>query len=157
MLKKNVQDILHNLKVCFAFQPIKSEILRDCLENLNTVVTGFANDEAMNMLFEGAADPSLAERVFEEQNRAEALLEDANKCTSGNQVNIDRFREKHQVAVYSAESQVKKASHFKEIQEAINMIRNDGLKTWMEFKDTGTKPTPRPINLLIPGAKIDVK
>lgn len=118
------------------------------------MVAGFTNDEAMNLLLEGAVDPSLTERVFEEQNRAELLCQDAKSCSSGNQGKIDEFRKKYEVLVYNPESPQKVATHSKEIKEAIEMIRADGLKTWLEFKETGHKPTPKPsTNFLIPVVK----
>lgn len=130
--------------------------MRNSLEQLETVVLGFANEEAMNLLLEGAVDPSLTERAFEEQNRAELLLQDAGECISGTQKQIDEFRAKYQVAVYSSEAPKIETSHFKEIKEAIQMIRTDGLKSWLEYKETGIKPTPKPSNYLIPTAKHEV-
>lgn len=145
-----------NLKVCFAYQPIKQDILKNSIEQLDTIVLGFANEEAMNLLLEGAVDPSLTERAFSEQNRAEILLQDARDCSTNHQKKIDDFREKYQIAVYSTDDSKPNDTHSKEIKDAIQMIRADGLKTWLEFKETGIKPTPKPSNYLLPTVKIDV-
>ena len=153
---QNIQDVQFNLKVCFAYQPIKQDILRDSIEQLETIVLGFANEEAMNLLLEGAVDPSLTERAFSEQNRAEILLQDAKDCSTNNQKKIEEFREKYQVAVYSTEDSKPNSSKSKEIKDAIQMIRSEGLKSWLEFKETGSKPTPKPSNYLIPIVKQDV-
>lgn len=140
---------------------------------MQLIVDGLSNEEVMNLMFEADIDPGVTQRVFEDRTRAEELLDEVRSCLGNNQTKIRKFRSDHKVAVYDPnppkEAPSKKESESLKIKEAIEIIREDSLKNWLAYKETGKRPekiepsregaTPTPYpatNLTIPMPEVAI-
>lgn len=139
-----MEDIHHNLKVGVAYEPVQTDTIQSNYENLELVVEGLSNEECMNLMFESDIDPAISEKVFEERSKAEELLVQLRSLIGNNAAKIKKFREDHKIEVYDPNPKAedpKKQLMSKKVEEVIEIIREEGLKNWITYKETGVKPT----------------
>lgn len=127
----------HNIKVLLKGERIDLRILTDYKDDSENVAYLFNDENMMNELLSDQYDPYFTERVFEEKVKAENNFSLICKIETANPEELKSIRE--DLGIPQPQVQNNQQSTGASHKEDLDMIREKGLRKWLEHNEAPTK------------------